>query len=65
MTALIEARLGEALRRALDGTLADRREAARAVENIMGERKFGQSGSRIVIEEFLEGPEVSVSPSAR
>ena len=37
-----------------------RREAARAVENIMGERKFGQSGSRIVIEEFLEGPEVSV-----
>jgi acyl-CoA oxidase len=30
MTALIEARLGEALRRALDGTLADRRDAARA-----------------------------------
>ena len=26
----------------------------------MEEAKFGKSGSRIVVEEFLEGPEVSV-----
>ncbi|MBR2824088.1 MAG: phosphoribosylamine--glycine ligase [Clostridia bacterium] len=37
-----------------------REEAFAAVREIMEERKFGESGNRIVIEEFLEGPEVSV-----
>jgi phosphoribosylamine--glycine ligase len=37
-----------------------REEAFRAVRSIMEDRQFGDSGSRIVIEEFLEGPEVSV-----
>ena len=35
-------------------------EAAEAVRSIMETRIFGDSGSRIVIEEFLTGPEVSV-----
>lgn len=34
--------------------------AMEAVDDIMGRRKFGEAGNRIVIEEFLEGPEVSV-----
>ena len=38
----------------------DRNEAADAVNSIMKDGKFGKSGSRIVIEEFLTGPEVSV-----
>ena len=37
-----------------------REEAKDAVVSIMEDRKFGDSGSNIVIEEFLEGPEVSV-----
>lgn len=37
-----------------------REEARTAVRSMMGERIFGESGRRIVIEEFLEGPEVSV-----
>ena len=37
-----------------------REEAVSAVETIMLDRKFGDSGSQIVIEEFLTGPEVSV-----
>ena len=37
-----------------------REEAFAAVRSIMEEKQFGDSGSRIVIEEFLEGPEVSV-----
>ncbi len=37
-----------------------REEAVSAVESMMLEHAFGDSGSRIVIEEFLEGPEVSV-----
>ena len=37
-----------------------REEAKQAVQEIMEDRKFGDSGSRIVIEEYLEGPEVSV-----
>ena len=37
-----------------------REDAFAAVRSIMEERQFGDSGSRIVIEEFLEGPEVSV-----
>jgi len=35
-------------------------EAADAVNLIMSERKFGESGKKIVIEEFLEGAEVTV-----
>ena len=37
-----------------------REEAFSAVREIMQEKKFGHSGDQIVIEEFLEGPEVSV-----
>ena len=37
-----------------------RKEAKDAVNSIMRDKKFGKSGDRIVIEEFLEGPEVSV-----
>ena len=37
-----------------------RRDAEAAVTAAMVESVFGKSGSRIVIEEFLEGPEVSV-----
>ncbi len=39
---------------------ADRAEAEQAVRSIMGERIFGESGAKVVIEEFLEGPEISV-----
>ena len=35
-------------------------EADRALSEIMEDRVFGDSGRRVVIEEFLEGPEVSV-----
>ena len=35
-------------------------EAKSAVDSIMRDKVFGNSGSRIVVEEFLEGPEVSV-----
>ena len=37
-----------------------RQEAKDAVVSMMKDKKFGASGDRIVIEEFLEGPEVSV-----
>ena len=37
-----------------------RQEAVDAVNSIMSDKIFGESGSNIVIEEFLEGPEVSV-----
>ena len=37
-----------------------RNEAYAAVRDMMEEHVFGKSGDRIVIEEFLEGPEVSV-----
>lgn len=41
--------------------IADTREAAyTAVKEIMEDKVFGESGNKIVIEEFLEGPEVSV-----
>ena len=36
------------------------KEAEAGVRTIMEEKKFGDSGSKIVIEEFLTGPEVSV-----
>ncbi|MDF2985154.1 MAG: phosphoribosylamine--glycine ligase [Eubacterium sp.] len=35
-------------------------EAKAAVKNIMNERVFGEAGSKVVIEEFIEGPEVSI-----
>lgn len=34
--------------------------AEQALHEIMEDRKFGDSGSRVVVEEFLTGPEVSV-----
>ena len=37
-----------------------REEAKQAVRSMMEDKVFGQSGSRVVIEEFLTGPEVSV-----
>lgn len=37
-----------------------RAEAREAVHSIMEDKLFGESGNSIVIEEFLEGPEVSV-----
>ncbi len=41
--------------------IAETREAAReAIHSMMEDRVFGESGSRVVIEEFLTGPEVSV-----
>ena len=41
--------------------IAETREAAfAAVKSMMEDRIFGESGSRVVIEEFLTGPEVSV-----
>ena len=38
----------------------NREEAFTAVREMMQEKKFGRSGERIVIEEYLEGPEVTV-----
>jgi len=35
-------------------------EAATAIRQIMDERKFGDAGRAVVIEEFLQGPEVSI-----
>ena len=35
-------------------------EAEEAVRSMMAEHRFGKSGERVVIEEFLEGPEISV-----
>ena len=37
-----------------------REDAEKAVLSAMRDKKFGKSGDRIVIEEYLEGPEVSV-----
>ena len=39
---------------------ANKAEAASAVKSMMSDGVFGESGRRIIIEEFLEGPEVSV-----
>ena len=38
----------------------DFEEAEKAVHNMMSDKLFGSSGDRIVIEEFLKGPEVSI-----
>ncbi len=38
----------------------NRDEACKAVKSIMEDKKFGESGNNIVIEEFMTGPEVSV-----
>ncbi len=38
---------------------ADRTEADRAIHDAMEARRFGDAGSRLVLEECLEGPEVS------
>ncbi len=35
-------------------------EATEAIKDMIDDKKFGDSGSRVVIEEFLTGPEVSV-----
>ena len=37
-----------------------REEAAEAVRSIMLDKQFGASGNQIVIEEFMEGPEITV-----
>ncbi|MBQ2455352.1 MAG: phosphoribosylamine--glycine ligase [Firmicutes bacterium] len=37
-----------------------REEAEEAVRSMMADKKFGKSGEKVVIEEFLTGPEVSV-----
>ncbi len=37
-----------------------REEAVDAIKSMMCDKAFGKSGDRVVIEEFLEGPEVSV-----
>ncbi len=39
---------------------ASREEAHKAIEDMMENKAFGDAGSRVVIEEFLEGPEVSI-----
>jgi len=38
----------------------DYEEAARAIDSIMREKAFGRSGDRIVVEEYLTGPELTV-----
>ena len=39
---------------------ADKTEAVSAIKSMMSGGMFGESGKRVIIEEFLEGPEVSV-----
>jgi len=39
---------------------ATRGEAREAIELVMLKREFGAAGNRLVVEEFLEGPEVSI-----
>jgi phosphoribosylamine--glycine ligase len=38
----------------------DKQSALNAVSEMMEDKKFGESGSQIVVEEFLTGPEISV-----
>ena len=35
-------------------------EASEAIQELMVDKKFGESGNEVVVEEFMEGPEVSV-----
>ena len=42
------------------GIAMTRDEACEAVRSMMADKVFGESGSRVVIEDFLTGPEVSV-----
>ncbi|MFZ5352515.1 MAG: phosphoribosylamine--glycine ligase [Bacillota bacterium] len=39
---------------------ADKREAVEAINEMMSDKKFGEAGNTIVVEQFLVGPEVSV-----
>lgn len=39
----------------------DKKEACEAVDEILTDKKFGAAGETVVIEELLEGEEVSVS----
>lgn len=39
---------------------ADREEALQALDDIMLKQRFGEAGSSVVIEEFLEGQEISI-----
>ena len=39
---------------------ATRKEAREGLKEIMLDKKFGEAGNKVVLEEFLEGPEVSV-----
>ncbi|MDZ7816245.1 MAG: phosphoribosylamine--glycine ligase [Planctomycetota bacterium] len=39
---------------------ADAEEAAEAIDTIMVEQKFGKAGEKVVVEEFLEGTELSI-----
>lgn len=39
---------------------ADQGEAERAIDSIMLEKRFGEAGDKVVVEEFLEGVEASV-----
>lgn len=39
----------------------DKNEACEAVDNILGNKKYGNAGEVVVIEELLQGEEVSVS----
>lgn len=43
---------------------ADKEEASKAVDEILTQKKFGDAGNTVVIEELLEGEEVSVRASA-
>lgn len=40
---------------------ANKEEACKAVDDILTDSKYGSAGSTVVIEELLEGEEVSVS----
>lgn len=44
---------------------ADKEEASNAVDEILTQKKFGEAGDTVVIEELLQGEEVSVSAIKR
>lgn len=39
---------------------ADRAEACTAVQDSLQQKKFGSAGDNVIVEELLDGPEVSV-----